>query len=76
LIEIRRIKYGLKGVDGIGMMGVGKGNGFWSRGGVVGREGKHSTPIFTIRGSKYRYYSKYTKHYVIILFEGITASAV
>jgi hypothetical protein len=40
--------------------------GDWTLGEGVGcrEEEKHRTPIFTIRGD----YSKYTKHYVIILF--------
>ena len=44
--------------------GWGKKRGFGGRGGGVGGQGERRTPIFTIREK----YSKYTKHYVIILF--------
>ena len=53
-----------EGVNWIVWRGLGKGYGLGVGGGVVGEEGERGTPIFIIRGE----YSKYIKHYVIILF--------
>jgi len=50
------------------MGGLGQGIGFWEGGGYRKEGDKCKIPIFTIRGRKYQYYSKYVKHYVIILF--------
>ena len=54
--------------EGGGNMGPGEIISVLVEGRGQGGGGKHNTPIFIIRGE----YSKYIKHYVIILFEGIT----